>query len=734
MAGRGDAEQLFDLDRRKERQRPETIDQRGRRQRVPPESGTPLLRRRVRGEGPRRGFHDVRVRGVARGEDALDVVAQGPDRLLADDVDGRGRHHRILVVDQFGERRLRAARAGLQDRSSVLDLLVDRRWFEHRQQRIAQRPREHVVEVLQGGGALARGAAFDRPPGRHHVAPAVNQAEQPVDAVRCAIDLLAERLRQHRVLRQAGAFEQAVMLIQAAEVDEAFSQGEPLDRGRIEREGRLPAAQLFGRAQRLEPQEAVAGVEQGHDDVHRRLTGDARERRRYVTPHPDVFARIAEDLLQRVDDRFPVSDQRLPRRPLQPAVAEEGYQRRREADIGHLERPDGPHHLVGHRRIGVLQQRRQQVAGPPVAHPANRRREVAPHLAGALARVGRERGEDLRRGAPVARVVAARQHQRGGGRNAGIGVADERPTDRRRLLVADGGERLDRGHPHPGAGIGDQPLDGRGPPDGDVGARRAERAERPGAHRGGLVMQQQRRDEVALVERFQHVDRIEHPALVGMGELLDQRLHRGEVGHAQAHLARQDALTGDRLTERRQVLPARADRTGHPQRGDGQTDPAQLTPRQPESPRLNQDERQHRAEALREPVHGDVDERFGPMLQIGRQRQEQDFPRRLVDRVPQRRVEDAPPRRRPERAGDQNQAARRAEADRQNQQGEPDAEMAVDAARQPDLNDQAGQRQVELHLAEERRDAVGAAAARRLLDRHVQLLVEQAGADRRKNR
>ena len=57
-------------------------------------------------------------------------------------------------------------------------------------------------------------------------------------------------------------------------------------------------------------------------------------------------------------------------------------------------------------------------------------------------------------------------------------------------------------------------------------------------------------------------------------------------------------------------------------------------------------------------------------------------------------------------------AARRAEADGQNQQGEPDAEMAVDAARQPDLNDQAGQRQVELHLAEERRDEVGAAGAR----------------------
>ena len=90
-----------------------------------------------------------------------------------------------------------------------------------------------------------------------------------------------------------------------------------------------------------------------------------------------------------------------------------------------------------------------------------------------------------------------------------------------------------------------------------------------------------------------------------------------------------------------------------------------------------------------------------------------------------------PPAAAPQRAGRQDQTARRAQPERQDQQGEADAEVPVDAARQPDLDDQPGQRQVELHLAEEGGDAVGAAGAGGLLDRHVQLLVEQTGADRR---
>ena len=56
----------------------------------------------------------------------------------------------------------------------------------------------------------------------------------------------------------------------------------------------------------------------------------------------------------------------------------------------------------------------------------------------------------------------------------------------------------------------------------------------------------------------------------------------------------------------------------------------------------------------------------------------------------------------------------------------------MDPTREPDLNNETGDRQIQLHLAEKGRDAVRTSRPRRFLDRHVQLLVEQAGANRRK--
>ena len=158
---------------------------------------------------------------------------------------------------------------------------------------------------------------------------------------------------------------------------------------------------------------------------------------------------------------------------------------------------------------------------------------------------------------------------------------------------------------------------------------------------------------------------------------------------------------------------------------------AQPLPVEVQSPRLDEHEEQQRAQRLREPIHRDVDERLGAVLQVGRQRQKQHFARRLVDGVAQRRVEHARGRRRPERAVEQDDRRGRAEADRQNEQREGQAERAVDAAGQADLDDEADDREVERHLREEGRDGVGAAASLSRLGRHVELLLDDGGADRR---
>ena len=63
---------------------------------------------------------------------------------------------------------------------------------------------------------------------------------------------------------------------------------------------------------------------------------------------------------------------------------------------------------------------------------------------------------------------------------------------------------------------------------------------------------------------------------------------------------------------------------------------------------------------------------------------------------------------------------------------EADAEHAMDAAGEPDLDHESDQRQVDRDLREERRDRVGVGGALGFGGRHVQLLLDDRGADRRK--
>ena len=67
--------------------------------------------------------------------------------------------------------------------------------------------------------------------------------------------------------------------------------------------------------------------------------------------------------------------------------------------------------------------------------------------------------------------------------------------------------------------------------------------------------------------------------------------------------------------------------------------------------------------------------------------------------------------------------------DRHQQQREADAEQAMQPRGQEHLDEEAGDRRIEDHVGEERRPRV--LAGDRILDRHVELLLDDARADRR---
>ena len=117
-------------------------------------------------------------------------------------------------------------------------------------------------------------------------------------------------------------------------------------------------------------------------------------------------------------------------------------------------------------------------------------------------------------------------------------------------------------------------------------------------------------------------------------------------------------------------------------------DAAQLLPREAQAPGLDEHEQHQRADALGHAIDGDVDERLGLQLDVERQRQEQDLARGLVDGVAERAIDDAAERRRPQRVVGEDDARHHAEVDRQHHQREADAEQAMNAAGEKDLDDE----------------------------------------------
>ena len=85
-----------------------------------------------------------------------------------------------------------------------------------------------------------------------------------------------------------------------------------------------------------------------------------------------------------------------------------------------------------------------------------------------------------------------------------------------------------------------------------IGAGRPGRlgqAQHPHPHLGVLVVEHQRTDQVALVERLEQVERVGDALGVEEGQLLDQRLDGGEVGGLEPDLAGLHVLRHDALAE-----------------------------------------------------------------------------------------------------------------------------------------------------------------------------------------
>ena len=128
---------------------------------------------------------------------------------------------------------------------------------------------------------------------------------------------------------------------------------------------------------------------------------------------------------------------------------------------------------------------------------------------------------------------------------------------------------------------------------------------------------------------------------------------------------------------------------------------------QVQAPWFDEHQQEQRPERLGEPIHRDIDERLGLVLQLGRQRHEEDFPRGLVDGVAHRLIEHPRDTGPPERTGDEHQRGRHPETHREQHEGEPHAQESLDAADQPDLNHKTDRGGPELDRTQALCDRIG---------------------------
>ena len=210
-------------------------------------------------------------------------------------------------------------------------------------------------------------------------------------------------------------------------------------------------------------------------------------------------------------------------------------------------------------------QPQEGLAEPRLGDRAQRLRRLGAHRRIAVGQhVVERRGRlALRRLVAVVRQIGHRRRP-----HPGVGLAQPGQHQAAGVLAAQAGEHPDRRRPHLGLGVGQAALDQRRGVAAPGGRQDLQRAL---AHPGVVVVEEQRRHQVAAAVRGEEIQGVPHLARVGAAQRLDQHLERGRLGEVDRE-AGVDRALAQRGAEGLDVLAPRPhrDHQPHPDQREGQ--------------------------------------------------------------------------------------------------------------------------------------------------------------------
>ncbi len=349
-----------------------------------------------------------------------------------------------------------------------------------------------------------------------------------------------------------------------------------------------------------------------------------------MTTDPDVLALIAERIGQRIDDRFAVADECLARRRFQGAVTEQRQQSRNEQAIRRAHLPSTLDRLLHDGGVTVVEQWNEQRAESRIVHVRERSRGFCASGRRTVAIVGDDLPQRRLGGRHIVGTPWVREGDRGRDVDAGLRIGEMTTHQDGGVFVFELGERTQRGSPHVHVFVLHHAGHGRQPAAGRFRSRQRQRAQGAGAHARRFMLEQERRHELSLVQRIEHLDRVEHGGFVGMRELLDEGLDRRGVGQVGADGTWRNRTRSDAVAKRASILAPCHQRNRHPHRCHDQAGVTQATPIETEAPWADEDEDEHRRKRFSDFLHRHVDERLGPESQRRRHREEEHLARGLV--------------------------------------------------------------------------------------------------------
>ena len=229
--------------------------------------------------------------------------------------------------------------------------------------------------------------------------------------------------------------------------------------------------------------------------------------------------------------------------------------------------------------------------------------------------------------------------------------------------------------------------------------------------------------EIPLVERIEQIDGVKHGSFVRARQLLDERFDVAASATSVRMVA--GAMSREMMLARkaRSTSAPRNQRHRHPAGGDEQARITQLMPIEAESSGMNEDQRIKTAAAIAFAKRSIVMSMNGfARKRKSAARQEQNFARRLVDRVSKSGIEDSRGCHCPELTRNQDQGRAGAKTNWQQKQRRSDTERAVYAAREQDSDDEPGNRQEDGDLCQQDSDRISVDTAG--VGRHAQLLID----------